>query len=240
MKHLTVSFLAGAGFSFLALPAQSASLEFGFEVLIDAVNDAVSDCPPAFCIPPTSSPIAVGDVFTGSGTTTDLTDLTGQGTETLGIDRLKFNYIDFFTGLPEAYTEVSFALSEGNEQLLAVFQEGEFVGVEGVVNRVPVGNASKFGYAAFRQDAFEGFATDSDFDYGLLEYRLDYVADGTVNYFSTPADIAPGSSSGHETATGNGEPADSPMKTIPEPSMALGLVAVLGAGLVRRQKRLVK
>ena len=190
---------------------QAASLEFDFELRISDVGDTLATCLPDECIAPTFTPLSDGDMFTGSGITADTNALSGIGKEYLELESFTFSYIDFFTGAPYTYTEASFATGLGDYIPVGIFQNGTFLGVEGAGSRGAVGEVTRIGYAAFYGDIFEGYATISEFMPGLFVYDLDYIADGTITYFTAEA--------------------------VPEPSTAFGLVTLLGIGFAIRRKR---
>ncbi|MEO1294684.1 MAG: PEP-CTERM sorting domain-containing protein [Cyanobacteria bacterium J06636_16] len=219
MKYLIVSLLVGAGFSLVTAPAQATSLKIDFEITIDAVGDTLDSCLPDECIAPTFTPLAVGDTFTGAGITADLGLLNGIGEEELELDSFSFSYIDFFTGEPVTYTKDSFGTNLGDYAPVALFQDGQFAGIQGASSAGYPGEITRVGYASLQGDTFEGYGTINEFTPGMFVYNLDYVADGTIAYIF-----------GQDLF-------DAPSPKVPEPSLILGFAAVLGFGTSVRMKR---
>lgn len=210
--------LVGAGLSLATAPAQATPLNIDFEITIDTVGDTLDSCLPDECIAPTFTPLAVGDTFTGSGITADLSLLNGIGEEELELESFSFNYIDFFTGAPVTYTQDSFGTNLGDFAPIARFQDGQFVGIQGASSRGSAGEITRVGYASLQGNAFEGYATINEFTPGMFVYDLDYVADGTISYVI-----------GQDLLSYPGQ-------KVPEPSALLGLAGVLGFGASIRKK----
>ena len=224
MKYLIVSLLIGAGLSLVTAPAQAAPLNIDFEITIDAVGDTLDFCLPDECILPTFTPLAIGDTFTGSAITADLSLLNGIGEEELELENFSFNYIDFFTGDLVTYTQDTFGTNLGDFSPVALFQDGQFVGIQGASNKGSAGEITRVGYAYLQGNAFEGYATINEFTPGEFIYNLDYIADGTIAYVVGQDMLGTSVLS-------------TPGQKIPEPSALLGLATVFGFGASMHKKR---